>query len=155
MTAVRIFTPPNRLAKIVSGNDGDLLSTLAEAREQRLALLADEIRAYVGEQVEIIIGLFSHGEEIIFARCYEIRDAAMNIADVAAVANLNAVGEAAGGIRAMIDSLACKGVWHTDALEAHVTSLLLLHGEPAPSPEEARKVLARLGKMRASIGVVE
>jgi hypothetical protein len=155
MTSVRIFTPPNRLAKIVSGNDGPFFSTLVEASEQRLALLADGILAHVSEQVQAIVELSKLGEEIMFARCYEIRDAAMSIADVAAVADLAEVGVAAGGIRAMIDSLACKGVWHTDALEAHITSLVLLHCQPPPSADEAQKVLLRLGKMRAAIGVVE
>ncbi|WP_293678266.1 hypothetical protein [uncultured Phenylobacterium sp.] len=155
MTSVRIFAPPNRLAKIIAGNEGQFFSTLVEASERRLAALADDIRAHVSTQVQTIVEIASLGEEIIFARCYEIRDAAMSIADVAAVADLAEVGVAAGGIRAMIDSLACKGVWHTDALEAHITSLVLLHGAPPPSADEAQKVLVRLGKMRAAIGVVE
>ncbi len=153
--SVHIFKPPNRLEKIVSGNEGQHFNTLVAASEARLMLLEDDIRAHVSVQVKLIVQISSLGEELLFARCYEIRDAAMSIADVAGVAKLTELGEVAGGIRAMIDSLACKGVWHTDALEAHVTSLVLLHGEPAPSADEAQKVLLRLGKMRAAIGVME
>ena len=154
MTAVRIFNPPNRLAKIVEGHDGVAFNDLVTASERRIEDLQDDIREYVREEVKRIVGIYAHGEEIMFARCKELGDAAMNVADVAGAAKLCDLGEVAGGIRAMIDSLFGKGVWHTDALEAHITSLILFNAE-SPSKEEADKVLSRLSKMRAAVGVVE
>ena len=154
MTAVRIFNPPNRLAKIVEGHDGVAFNDLVTASEGRIEDLQDDIREYVREEVKRIVGIYAHGEEIMFARCKELGDAAMNVADVAGAAKLCDLGEVAGGIRAMIDSLFGKGVWHTDALEAHITSLILFNAE-SPSKEEADKVLSRLSKMRAAVGVVE
>jgi hypothetical protein len=101
------------------------------------------------------VAIYEEGEEIMFARCYEMRDAAMAIADVAAAGRMPHIGEVAAGIRAMIESLSASGVWHTDALELHVTSLVLLSHDPAPCETEAQTILTRLRGMRKAIGVVE
>ena len=155
MKPVKIFVPANRLAKIVQGNEGIAFEALVADCEKRLLLMKDELQAYVREQIREIVSIHAQGEDLMFARCKELGLAAMNIADVAGIAKLAEVGEAAHGIRAMIDSLVRKGVWHTDALELHITSLVLLSSEPAPSQEEIGRVLGRLRKMRAAIGVVE
>ena len=154
MTTVRIFTPPNRLANIVEGHEGVAFDTLVAASQERLDLMQDDLQAYVGEEISRIVAIYALGEEIMFARCGELGQAAMNVADVAGVAGLTELGEVAGGIRAMIDSLFCKGVWHTDALEAHITSLILVNSGGSPEGELA-KVLGRLSKMRAAVGVIE
>ncbi len=155
MKLLDIFTPTNRLAKIIEGNGGIAFETLVAQSDKRLLMMKDDLQAYVREQINEIVAIHAQGEELLFARCKELGLAAMNIADVAGVAKLFEVGEAASGIRAMIDSLVEKGVWHTDALELHITSLVLLASEPVPSQEETGKVLSRLSKMRAAIGVVE
>jgi len=155
MTKVRIFDPPNRLAKIVQGSEGVCFDELVAASEDRIELLKDQLQIYVRDQVRRVVWFGSLEEEIIFARCAELGQAAMNIADVAGAAQLEQLGEVAHGIRAMIDSLFCKGVWHTDALEAHITSLALLSHEPPPSAKEGDAILKRLARMRAAIGVIE
>ncbi len=155
MTKVRIFDPPNRLAKIVQGVEGVPFDDLVAASESRIDLMKDELQVYLREQVQRVIWFGSLEEEIIFARCASVGQTAMNIADVAGAAGLRQLGEVAHGIRAMIDSLFCKGVWHTDALEAHITSLALLNSEPPPGEEEGERILKRLSRMRAAIGVVE
>ncbi len=155
MASVKISMPTNRLGKIVEGHEGVAFDTLVAASEKRLSLMKEDLRTYIQAQIQEIVAIHALGEELMFARCRELEHAAMNIADVAGVAQLGAIGEAANGIRAMIGSLFCKGVWHTDALELHITSLLLLNTDPPPSAEETGSVLSRLRKMRAAVGVVE
>jgi len=155
MTKVRIFNPPNGLAKILEGGEGVHFDELVAGSEGRIGEMKDVLQDYVRDQARRVVWFGSLEEEIIFARCGELSQAAMNIADVAGAAELEQLGEVAHGIRAMIDSLYCKGVWHTDALEAHITSLALLNSEPPPSVKEGDAILKRLARVRAAIGVVE
>jgi hypothetical protein len=155
MTNVKIFLPHNRLAKIVDSPDGVAFDKLVADSERRASLMAVSIRAYVSEQIALIVDIYDQGEEILFARCVEVSDAALHIAEIAAAAGSPDLGEAARGIRAMVDSLVNAGVWHTDALELHITSLELFSGSSAPGREEADRILERLQVMRRSIGVIE
>ena len=68
---------------------------------------------------------------------------------------LDAIGEVARGICAMIESLLSAGVWHTDGLNLHIMSLTLLSaGKPLPA-DEISKMLNQLREMRRAIGVLE
>lgn len=155
MKPARIFTPPNRLAKLLVGHDRVAFDVLVDNAEKRIETIREDVQAQVRKDIGRIMAIHSQGEEIMFARCREIGDAAMAIADVAGAAGMPELGEIASGVRAMVDSLFYKGVWHTDALELHITSLLLLESDPPPAAEEVERVLTRLRKLRAAVGVVE
>ncbi len=155
MIATKIFWAENRLAKILPKVGGAAFEDLVAASEARVALLADKIREHVSAQVAQIVKIHDMGEEEMFAQCIEIGDAAMNIAETAGAAELQPVGEAARGIRAMVDSLVSSGVWHSDALALHITSLALLNGPTPPSAKETKAILKRLHDLRAAIGVAE
>lgn len=155
MKPARVFTPPNRLAKVLVGADRIAFDTLVEEAEVRIEVIRDDIQTEVRRNIARIMSIYVLGEEIMFARCREIGDAAMAIADVAGAVGMPALGEVAGGIRAMVDSLFYKGVWHTDALELHITSLMLMESDPPPAQDEIERVLTRLSKLRRTVGVVE
>ena len=152
MTAVRIFTPENRLAKVVQSLHGETFDDLVVAADSRVESLADGIRRYVGEKVGEIETIHRQGEVAVFGECLSISATAMNIAEVAAAAKRDAIGDVARGICEMVDGLVSSGVWHSDALELHLTALTLLNGERAPDKEEASRIVARLSDMREAIG---
>lgn len=155
MSAVRIFTPKNRLAKVLIGDRGEEYDELVARSEKRVESLADDIRAFVAHQISRILCVYECGEVEVFGSCLEISDAAMNIAETAGAAKMEEIGEVARGIRAMVDGLVASGIWHADALALHIDFLALLNGGTPPTQAEARKTLTRLQSMRAAIGIVE
>ena len=64
-----------------------------------------------------------------------------------------ALGEVARGVCAMVDCLITSGIWHTEALDLHLTSLSLLCRPDPPSEREEARIIARLREMRFAIGV--
>ena len=155
MAAVKITRPENRLAKVMEGYEGATFGELVAASERRLDTLSKDLRAYVLQQSAEIIGFGGESEDGLFERCKALGDTAMNVAEVAGAAGLDAIGEVARGIRAMVDSLAVAGVWHTDGLKVHIAALAILIGKPATPGKEIALMLGQLHAMRKSLGVVE
>lgn len=155
MTAARIFTPENRLSKILETIDGPTAAELVMDAECRVAQLSEAIHAYVEEKLKEILAFASQGEEVLFAECQTLSEAALNVAEVAGAAEMEATGEVARGISAMVDSLMTSGVWHSDALKLHLDALALVNQAGGGMSEENQTILARLRGMREAVGVVE
>jgi hypothetical protein len=155
MSIVKIFTPENRLADIVGESDDPTVASLVRDAENRVFGLRDQIRRHVAEQHAVLARLAHAPEEEIFADCHKIAAAARGISDVAGAADMEAVGEAARGIFALINALGCKGVWHTDALKLHVTALALLNSDTPPSRGDAVQILKKLKAMREWVGATD
>lgn len=153
MSVTRISSPENRLVKILDELSGVPASKLIADADRRVVALAGAIRAYVAEQIELLLPYAEVSEDVLFAESPAVGEIALHIAEVAAAAKLDAVGEIARGIAAMIDSLRQSGVWHSDALRVHIRSLLLLNQEAQPGSN--KDVLEHLFAMRKSIGVAE
>jgi hypothetical protein len=153
---VRIFTPHNRLAKVLTGIEGRSFDELVTASHDRLGQLEDAIHVYVAAQLAAVVDLYAQGEEAMFGRCRELGDLAMNIAEVAGAGKLPAMSEVARGLRAMTDSLVSHGVWHTEALGLHISCLTILARDDAPPNLEHQDAMLRdLKALRAAIGVME
>lgn len=155
MTTARIFTPENRLASILRSLDGPTAGELIADAEGRVEQLGTAIRAYVADKLDEILGFATQGEDVLFAECRTLGDTAMNVAEVAGAAGMDALGEAARGISAMIDSLVTNGVWHSDALKLHLDALALINLSDGRMTEPNRVILARLRGMREAVGVRE
>lgn len=153
MSVVRIFTPDNRLAHVVGGPNDPTAASLVRDAETRLRPLQAGIRKDVADQCAIIARLAAGPEEEVFGCSREIGDAARYICEIAGVAELHAVGEAARGVHAMINALVSEGVWHTEALKLHVDAVALFNSDAPPSASETDKILARLKAMRDWVGV--
>lgn len=154
MAAPRIFTPENRLAKILQTLDGCTRSELIAEAEARVAALRGPIRAFVAEKLQEVLAFCSYSEDLLFAECRTLGDLTLDIAEVAGAGGMEAIGEVARGISAMVDSLLSDGVWHTDALRLHLDALVLL-GQEGRSAAEDDVILERLRRMRRAIKVVE
>lgn len=155
MSATRIFTPENRLAMALEGIETVPVQVLAAEAERRVARMGAAIRAYVAEKLEVITRYASQSDEALFGECRGLGSAALDIAEVAAAAEMDAIGEVACGIRTMIDALLSSGVWHTDALRLHIDALFLLNQTGGRRDAENEIILARLRTMRDAIGVTE
>lgn len=155
MTVARIFTPENRLAKILVELDGATPAELIAAADGRVATLNAAIRGYVDDKLKEIMAFASQGEDVLFAECRTLADASLNVAEVAGAAGLDAVGEVARGISAMVEGLITSGVWHSDALRVHLEALALVNQAGGRMSEENEVILKRLRGMRQNIGVVE
>lgn len=145
----------NRLAGILDSPDGIAVEDMVANAEKRVARLAGDLHRFVGGCVDQIVAIHGEGEEALFAASLTVGDLAMNIAEVATGPRLEAVGEVARGIRAMVDSLVAHGVWHTDALNLHITSLDLLYGDQRPADAEVARVLTDLREMRLAVGATD
>lgn len=155
MSIARIFTPENRLAKILHSLGGPTTGEMVTEAEQRVEALADSIQTFVAAKLNLILPFAEKDDDVLFAECRALGDTATQIAEVAAAAKLGAVGEISRGIAAMIDGLFALGVWHSEALRVHIRALKLVtqpQGRPV-SNEEA--VVDRLRQMRMSIGLSE
>lgn len=155
MTVARIFSPENRLAKILENLDAPPTAELISEAEGRVALLGDAIRSYVAEKLQEILHFSNQGEEVLFAECRTLGDAALNVAEVAGAAGQEAIGEIARGVSAMVDSLITSGVWHSDALKLHLDALALVNQAGGKTTPDTELILARLRGMRQAIGVAE
>ncbi len=155
MPTVKIFTPENRLADVICDPEAPTAASMVRDAEGRVWAMRDQIRAHVSQQHAILTERAKGSEAEIFADCQQIAEAARAISDVAGAADLEALGEAARGIYALINALGCKGVWHTDALRLHVNALALFNSDSPPSRGDAAQILKRLRAMREWIGVPE
>lgn len=153
MPKPRIFKSVNRLAKTISSSDAQPQELLISRAEANVAELGDTFRAHIRANVAEILKHSGQPEDVLFAESKTLGDAALSIAEIAGAANMEAIGEVARGISAMIAGLA-TGVWHSDALLVHVRSLALVSQLGPPTPQDA-VVLDRLAAMRKTIGVVE
>ena len=153
VSVVRIFTPDNRLTQVIGGPNDPTAASLVRDAETRLRPLQADIRKHVAAQCAIIAQLASGPEEVVFGHSREIGAAARHVCEIAGAAELNAVGEAARGVHAMIEALVSQGVWHTEALKLHVDAVALFGGDAAPNRAETDKILARLKAMRDWVGV--
>src|ERR1700760_4949324 len=106
MTDVRIFTPPNRLAKVLIDVGGRTSDEIVETANVYLEELEDPLRRVVAKQIARIMALQHRGDSTLLVHAKELGDAALAIAETAAVAKMPAVGEAARGLRAMVDTQA-------------------------------------------------
>lgn len=155
MIVARIFTPENRLANILHSADAPTGAELVAAAEGRLANLQDRIRDYVAEKHKEIVAYAALGDDILFAECGALGEAALGVAEVAGAAGLVTVGEIARGISAMVDSLFSSGVWHTDALRLHIDALALVDPHASDGAPDSDRILKRLRTMREAVGILE
>ncbi len=155
MDDVRISTPRNRLAKILEGIGGRTIADMSSDAESRVAVLAGAIRKFAAAQVAEIMEIHRQGEIAMFSESRRVSSLAMNIAETAGAGQMHPLGEAARGVCAMIDALIADGVWHTEALEAHLNALVLFSCPHAPGEKEMARVVARLSELRAAVGITD
>jgi hypothetical protein len=153
MSYVHISTPRNRLAKIFEGVGGRTIDDMAGDAEVRVQALSSAVRLYAVEQVAEIMRIHRQGEVVMFTQCRVIGTLALNIAETAGAAQMHALGEAARGVCALIDALVTKGVWHADALEAHINTITLFSRDHQLAESEVTRIVDKLYELRASIGV--
>ena len=154
MQTVRISTPENRLARALRSDGPSAESLIADA-DARVAALADSIRAFVADRIALMVAWADRPEDELFAGSGDIAAPAMNIAEVAEAAGLDAVGAVARGVCVMLDGLVAQGVWHTEALRIHLRALRLVGDPDRASDEEGRKIVDDLLALRRSLGLPE
>lgn len=155
MSVARIFTPENRLGKILHSLGGPTTGEMVAEAEQRVEALADTIQSFVAAQVQLILPFAEQDDDVLFAECHILGDAAVQIAEVAAAAKLEAVGEIARGIATMVDGLLAFGVWHGEALRVHIRALKLVTQPQGRLASNDDAIIDQLREMRLAIGLTE
>lgn len=155
MAVVRIFTPENRLAKILESVEAPTGRELVAEAEACVADLRDSIVAHVADRLSEIATYAAMGDDLLFGGRRALGAAALDVAEVAGAAGLETVGEIARGISAMIDSHFTSGVWRIDALRVHLGALALVNQRAGEDLAEGALVLKHLHTMREAIGVAE
>lgn len=125
MSTACVYTPENRLAKILQNRQAPAAHELISDADARVVNLAVSIREFVGRRVEALSLFGGAPEDELFAEARTIGQYALDIAEVAAAAGLNDIGDIARGMKAMVDGLVRDGIWHSDALRLHIHSLML------------------------------
>ena len=154
MAGTRIFEPRNGLAQILN-DTGATFDELVDASQARLTALRGPIREDIRRRLAIVLAIHREGEAAARARQAEICAAALGIAEVAAAADLPALGDTARGLHAVLVNFGGPSAWRQDVVSVHVGSLALLDQEPPLPLIEAARIVADLRAMRAALGVVE
>lgn len=154
MQTARVFMPENRLARALRSGGPTAESLIADA-DARVAALADSVRAFVDARIAVIAPYADRPEDELFAACRDIGAPAMDIAEVADAAGLDAVGAVARGVCVMLDGLVTLGVWHTEALCIHLRTLRLVAAPGGPTGEASQRIVEDLLAMRQSLGLPE
>lgn len=149
---VHIFMPPNTISGVLNPA-GRPAEALVAASETRLRELAPEIRREVLVQAAMICEIRRHGEPALFGLRDDVSEAALRITELAAHGGLEAMGEVARGLRALIDAHSSQGLWREDALDLHLDCLDLLARDQGLAPGEALALVHRLQGVRAAIGL--
>ena len=153
MTAVKIFTPVNRLKETVTERYGRDREQLARASEARVEQLAPQLRAQVAEKVARLVALRQVEVDHLCQHTLEIGDAAMGIAELAGAAGQPRLGEAARGVLAMLPALRAGDSRAANAMLVHLTSLELISGQEPGGGDDLAAVLARLAGLRQALGL--
>jgi hypothetical protein len=168
-----IFTPENRLAKVLLNVDAPMAHQLIQQADVRVAQLTDAVREqvicklrkehdvgklekeYVAAKLRAILDLAGVTEEDLLAECQAIGQAATEIAEVAGAAGMATIGEIARGVAAMVENQIKRGTWHGEALRLHINTLSLMGQGDSETPEADAKLADELRVLRKAIGVVE
>ena len=155
MTAARVFSADNRLAKVVVTLGGINPTELVKAADKRVTDLHGDIRSYVSDELRLINAYVDRPDDVLLAESQDLGQHALNVSEVAGAAGLVAVGEVARGISSMVENLKTYGVWHADALRVHLNAMVLLSGRSGVEAGDEDVILGRLKGMRGAIGVIE
>ena len=155
MTEVRIFTPENRLKKVLNDTSGETAATLSAASQNLVAGMAGGLRKKVQEEIARLAALRAGGDAAMLARPAALSGVVMSIVEIAGAAGRPQLGEAARGVLAMLDGLDGAGAAHKEALIVHVGAVMLLGAEPPPTRQDADGVLRQLAQMRRFLGVTD
>lgn len=153
MGEARVYAVRNRLSEALLSRDGPTVENMLSDADARVLRLADRIGTFVAGKVAILAAYADQPEEVLFAECKAIGEPAMNIAEVAEAAGLDAVGKIARGIAVILDDLVNRGIWHTDALRLHLRALTLVQDQ-ADQPN-CLTVVEELRTLRCSLGFSE
>jgi hypothetical protein len=150
-----IFTPENRLAKILLNVDAPMAHQLIQQADVRVAQLADVIREHVVNKLKKVLDLAGATEADLLAECKAIGANATEIAEVAGAAGLETIGEIARGVAAMVENQVKRGLWHGEALRLHINTLSLVSEGASENPAADAKLADELRVLRKAIGVIE
>lgn len=153
MSEARVYVVRNRISGALLSKDGPTVDSLVSDADARVALLADRIGAFVAGKVAVLATYADQPEEALFGGCQAIGEPAMNIAEVAEAAGMDAVGAVARGICVMLDGLISRGIWHTDALRLHLRALTLVHGQIGQAA--GLTMVEELRSLRFSLGFTD
>lgn len=130
MTKVRIFTPENRLAKILVEAADSNRAELLRGAEVGLERLEPELLDDIARDVRRIIDIAARGNDAVRANAAEITQATLGITDLAVGQKLAALGAVARGLADLMDILAQDGAWRSEVFILHVEALGLVfrHG---------------------------
>ena len=142
MTTVRRYTTPNRLARFVNTPDG---LTPAEAVARAEANL-EELRPPRLERIDAIQAEL--GGRAPAAHLYRL---AGELAGIAGVFGLRALGHAAYSLCELLDRLRLAKAWSAAAVGVHLDGLRLLRSVTGEVTTDAAAVLAGLDKVVARI----
>lgn len=154
MSEARVYSPPNRLSKVLAGpGQGRSADEMLNEAAAGLKAMEASLCETVDGQVARILRLHARGPDAMRAASLELGDAALNVAEIAGAAGRAGIGDAARGLRAMIDAHHQTDLWHADAIAVHVAALALLSGPAAPAPAAAAVILRKLHRVRFAVGV--
>ena len=154
MMKPRVFTPENRLAKIVAGADAPTRDQLLQEAEARLGEMAPAIQAEIRRCIWKIVQAAAQDDDAIRAGVQDLVRAGLEITNIAVSAELAAIGEVARGFTVLMDCCAREGVWRRDVFLLHVDALKLVEGQRG-EPKTYQNMIADLHRVRTAIGVRE
>lgn len=145
------FTPPNRLARILTAPDMTTVQALARNAEARLEAIAPAIAIRLGPQLSDLLATCRRPDPEIQAGARAIRRLTLSIAETAAVARRNDLVPLAIDLCDLLDGWIDCGCWRARAVTVQAEGLGVLFFNRSLAPDDQARLLAGLAAMTSAV----
>lgn len=138
MTLIRFFYPENPLAKLLEGPGGIAVNHAVARAETNLGAARDDYVADVDRNLARLEALLPPSARPPAPdAASEAYLRANEVAGIAGVGGLDAVGKAAFSLCELLDRMNASGRWNGEAVSVHMAAIKLLRGMSGKSGEAA------------------
>lgn len=143
----------NRLAGAVDTQDGSSVRLLVQEAERRLIVLRPRLKSHCMALLERLLRFALATDEIEGEERREIGRLSLALAELAAAAEMETIGEIARGVSALTAKGGSAGNWDSAAVRLHLQALHVANKGTISTPDEDDLILDRLQRLRDVLGV--
>ncbi len=145
------FTPPNRLARILTATDATAVETLARHAEARVEAITPAIAIRLGPLIADLLAACRRPDAAIQSDARTVRRLALSVAETAAVARRNDLVPLTIDLCDLLDGWIDCGCWRVGAVTVQAEGLALLFLDRSLAPADQARLLAGLAAMTSAI----
>jgi hypothetical protein len=146
-----IFTPPNRLARILSAKDPTPVEALARKAEARVEAITPAIAIRLGPLISDLLATCRRPDTEIQSDAKVVRRLALSVAETAAVARRNDLVPLTIDLCDLLDAWIDGGCWRSGAVTVQAEGLAFLFVDRSLAPSDQARLLAGLAAMTSAV----